>query len=608
MEEVDGINTSTFQQEEELRILIIGGGVAGLTTALAIKRIAAATGLNLRPIIFEADPAETAYTTNMAQHWILWKWAYDLLLELELGGRLSKIASAIHATRSIDADTRETLVAYPPDDEEVGGGAQDPEMGHRPTNNSGAPPMIGLRKMDLTRLLLQALGGIREDLIDGDKFVPSVPDTDSEGAQSDIAQTPTWFADEGYAELIPDLMLGYELDSFMVSANSGNVTARFMNGAVEYGFMIIGADGTHSKVRELLGTRRFSTPIQHAGAAVIHGITRLDNSYDDADHTGSLVSPVRTEDILRLCPDGNAVSLVGRGFAMGINNIGNGMLGWNLVVAQPTPHFHTTQFAAEKQAKAKAEAEAEDLRSGSPGPSSPFPKPRSSSSYFQVEHVTSDGVTEGSLPDPPPGGVSPARSVGSIDTLTDPVSNALGSLTLNGGLASASAPPSPSGSVSSVSSNRPRRSNRIETAFERQLRLQREDILAVKNAAEDAAAFGTSGATTEDPTTHMSGRNAKELAASLAARHASIPTTFLALIDRADPSLTHAMDILDLADEYMKSYTSPNFHPGRIIAIGDAAHPVPHPPRTLPPSLSSTPRRRTSRSTVRPRPPDPHTP
>lgn len=105
----------TNADSNELKVLIIGGGVAGLTAALAIKRVSAATGLNLRPIIYEADPAPTAYTTNMAQHWVLWKWAYELLLEMGLGKRLEKIARPIHATKSIEADTREILVSYPPE-------------------------------------------------------------------------------------------------------------------------------------------------------------------------------------------------------------------------------------------------------------------------------------------------------------------------------------------------------------------------------------------------------------------------------------------------------------------------------------------------------------
>ncbi|TPX59270.1 hypothetical protein PhCBS80983_g02601 [Powellomyces hirtus] len=549
---------NTPSAENEVRILIIGGGVAGLSAALSIKRVAAATGLNLRPIIFEADPTHSAFTTNMTQHWILWKWAYELLLEMGLGKRLSTIANPIQNTKTIDADTRETLVSYPPEEDPVAPNAtEDPELGAARAA-PGAPPMIGLRKADLVRMLLLALSGIRDDLLDSNEFVPFPPNPELTGIEADMAADNSWFASEGYAELVPDLVLGYELDSFMVSASTGKVTARFLNGAVEQGDMIIGADGTHSKVRDLIGNRRF--PIQHAGAAVLHGITRIEDISEGAPEVttadGTVIPPVLRDTILKLCPDSNAVSFVGRGVAFGVNNLGNGMLGWNLVVAQPEPHFHTSQFVNDQRAKAAVDA---DGAATPAGPSST--QGSTSTSYFQLEHVTSDGIVEGDISESPSRShsPSPAASLASIDTLVDPVSSALSASSLT----DSTAAPTPA-SPNTLSRSGTRR-NRMETAFERQLRIQRQEILAAKSASNTEPS---------NQTTHLSGSRARDLALHLAARHPSLPASALGLIALADPNQTHAMDILDMADQYPETYTSPKFHPGRVVLIGDAAHPV----------------------------------
>ncbi|KAI8590171.1 hypothetical protein BDZ88DRAFT_415782 [Geranomyces variabilis] len=560
----------------ELSILIIGGGVAGLAAALSIKRVAAATGLNLRPIIFEADPPARAFHSNMAQHWVLWKWAYELLLEMGLGKRLSKIAAPINHTISIDADTRETLVEYPPIEDVVEGTKiADPELGTATTGAAVLPPMVGLRKADLVRMLLLALSGIRDDLLDADQFAPT-PGTTGTGIEADLAADGDWFANENYADLVPDLLLGYELDSFMVSASTGKVTAKFLNGHVQVGDMIIGADGTHSKVRDLIGNRRF--PIQHAGAAVIHGVTRTEALAQGLPETttadGTPIPIVLADDMVRLCPPTNALALIGRGFAYGVNNIGNGMIGWNLVVAQTAPHLHTSQFVNDQRARAAAAAAtaaaaAETNAATSTEPGSSHSGHARRTSYFQLEHVASDGAVEAELGSdvPGPSGTShlssATGSAASTETVAEPETFAPATATATAAaeqqLASSSAP-------SSTTSSPTRRANRLETAFERQLRIQREEIIAAKTAAESDES--------PEQTTHLSGVQARDLALCLAARHPSIPATALGLIALADPDQTHAMDILDMADQYPETYTSPKFHPGRVILIGDAAHPV----------------------------------
>ncbi|KAI9100537.1 hypothetical protein DFS34DRAFT_578667, partial [Phlyctochytrium arcticum] len=545
--------------QEPQKILIIGGGVAGLTTALAIKRIAQTTNLPLRPIIFEAASPETAYRgQGMSAHWILWRWAIDTLLELGLGKRLGRIAAEVKKMRVVDAETNETLVNYPPIDEATGlPETVDPEMGSA-ANAATTPAMLGCRKVDLVRLLLFALSGQREDLYEGEslQFEPAnnndrLDGQHYEGMEADLVRSETWFQDEGYASLIPDFHLGYELDSFLISASSGKATVKFTNGVVEQGFMLIGADGTHSKVRELLGSNRF--PAQHAGAAIVHGITRLFSPPIDMPSEltdGSPIPQSRLEDIKSFCPPHESVGMVSRGVAFGVNHLGNDTLAWNLIIGQTEPHLHTSQFAAEEERRRAAHHHNHDLESN------------------QTSTGTSH-VRGGASPSPTP-------SIGSDGTAVEQLQTYFSQSSINDdGVASPSAPSSPGQNF------RPRR-GRIETAFERQLRVQREDLLAQKRA--DVQQSNTSGgvndlysngvAASSNSVTHLSGSDARALALNLASRHPALPTPVYSIIARSDPQFTNAEDVLDLAQEYPESYTSPNFHPGRVVLVGDAAHPV----------------------------------
>jgi hypothetical protein len=51
------------------------------------------------------------------------------------------------------------------------------------------------------------------------------------------------------------------------------------------------------------------------------------------------------------------------------------------------------------------------------------------------------------------------------------------------------------------------------------------------------------------------------------------PSSILSLIASTDVKFTHTEDNSDLYDEhYLKSFTCANFHPGRVVILGDAAH------------------------------------
>ncbi|KAJ3040714.1 hypothetical protein HK097_002480, partial [Rhizophlyctis rosea] len=339
------------------KILIIGGGIAGLTLALSLRRMAAATGLNIKPIIFEASTVETyGGGSENGPHWLMWRYALETLLELGLGKRLGKIAWPILNFKSTDAETGEVLVQWPPEDPAQQGTA-DPEMAAA-TSDSTLPPMVGLRKIDLQRLLLLAVAGVRDELIEGFDFAATgannsdLSDDAIKGFEGDLARGDGWFEREGYAELIGDdtLRLGYELESFLISATTGNITARFTNGHVETCFMLVGADGLDSKVRDLLGSGRY--PPQYASAVIAHGITRTHVTQEDVpteleDHRP--IPNYSTQDLYAFAPDGTASSVVGRGLSFGVTNIGNGMLGWNLIAAQAEPHTFVNEFTMQRR-------------------------------------------------------------------------------------------------------------------------------------------------------------------------------------------------------------------------------------------------------------------
>jgi hypothetical protein len=64
-----------------------------------------------------------------------------------------------------------------------------------------------------------------------------------------------------------------------------------------------------------------------------------------------------------------------------------------------------------------------------------------------------------------------------------------------------------------------------------------------------------------------------QLASSLLTKETGLPSTLGKLVNASDLESLIIKDNVDLAEEPPKSYITPNFHPGRIILIGDAAHP-----------------------------------
>ncbi|KAI8808430.1 hypothetical protein BJ742DRAFT_808608 [Cladochytrium replicatum] len=545
------------------RIVIIGGGISGLATALALKRVARNTGLNIQPIIFERQGPESYHEhaisdkSSPAQFYILWRWVIDLLREMGLGHRLARIARPVVTFKSVDSDTNEQLVTWPPVD--ALSTTTDPITDNLPMGDPLLPPMVGVRRVDLLRLLMIALTEEGDELIhrearaNAEKSSMSGKDNivdfsavdgannadgkeDVEGLEADMARGD-WFVREKFLEKIPYLCMGYELVSFIISASSGLVSARFANDHVEVCDMLIGADGINSKVRELIGSDRY--PPQHAGAFICHGITRmgLPLPFDAPTELpdGTVIQPLTPEDIRELVSDGASTSTIGRGLSIGIANLGNGNIGWNIVAAQTEEGQHLRDWVEQKRRNAVSKAVLRTSRLTSPT--------NMTATVSMMETVR--------LRDEPE-----SDSTGHDGDVADDTMAKLE------GRAKIPLPPRDGEALGTQ-----------PTAFELQLRAQ---------LAERASQiFDSPHIVSMEIPKHVEGMyyvrgsDARGIALKLITNGVlNVPATVHALIARTDAQSTIAMDVMDMADRWLDSYTSPQFHPGRIMMLGDAAHPV----------------------------------
>ncbi|KAJ1561964.1 hypothetical protein HK405_001386 [Cladochytrium tenue] len=357
------------------RILIIGAGVSGLALALALKRVGRSTGLDLHPIIFEANGP--SHFSEAGPHYVLWRWAVEILIEMGCGGRLSKIASPLMYYTSRESESEEVVTQWPPADR-----TKDP-IDAQIGLDTALPPMVGVRRCDLVRMLMLAISGVRDDLVVGDDYLPTsannsdlVPDP-IEDLDADLAQG-RWFENEGFYDIMPELVLGEKLDNFSFDSSTGEVMVEFASGRIERGFMLVGADGADSAVRRLLHQ---NTParnpllslspsppkhiLSYAGACVIYGITRLHvPPVDTPDilENGTPIPDLLRDDVHEFCPDGRSVSIVGKGMSFTVTHLGNGMLGWSLIVAQSEPNKHASDYAMQRTRRLLSESIAKNPR------------------------------------------------------------------------------------------------------------------------------------------------------------------------------------------------------------------------------------------------------
>ncbi|KAI8923362.1 hypothetical protein BC831DRAFT_429061 [Entophlyctis helioformis] len=666
------------------RIIIIGGGVAGLTLALALKRLSAAHGLNFQPVVYEAT---TTYT-DRGPHYLLWRWAVEALLELGLGRRLGSVAWPVVKFSSVDCASGEELVRWPPAygpgaassptlsapgtplsatapafppaaatasavrtprSAGTAGTAGMPDLDYpskAATAASGSPhnaqpastainadphaylpPLLGLRKPDLIRLLMTALAG-RDDLVNSPELaVKGANNNDFEfysqakrahsaatasnggldasgspihgglppppgsydgpgipfGLDGDLAHG-NWFENEGFSHMLPEIHMGYELDSYIISASTGTVRVRFTNGATDRGFMLVGADGVHSKVRGLLLNER--VPAQHAMSTIFTGISRVYMPPPDAPlefDTGKPIPQKSRDEIFRFCPDGSAKSYVDRGISFGVSNIGNGFLGWNLIVAQTEPGQVTNSYVlARRRREVGAAIAAMSIKSttgtsmiaiDSKLGSLPLHSPVTT----QAPQLRNPQSPAGGPPGQPPlqhavYGHKLITSSSADDWLV-PASarSSTVDVTGRGSTADISQPIVVASSFSGTGGQHG--SDADQTTVNVALSPASNAASPEAPGAADSAGRVTTLPAFEDPT-FLNGEESRHVALSYINRMTAFPPEAAVIIARTDANFTASFDNYDLGEVQPDSYTSPNYHPGRVVLIGDAAHAV----------------------------------
>lgn len=98
--------------------------------------------------------------------------------------------------------------------------------------------------------------------------------------------------------------------------------------------------------------------------------------------------------------------------------------------------------------------------------------------------------------------------------------------------------------------------------------------LQMNNTPANTSTKASSG---EGVTRDMTGEECRDLALQLLHPFVqTIPALLLETMSQTMPHLTSAHDNTDLHGENvpLQSYTSPNFHPGRVMLVGSAAHPL----------------------------------
>ncbi|KAI9330779.1 hypothetical protein DFJ73DRAFT_899758 [Zopfochytrium polystomum] len=548
----DGTGTASNGGSAGRRILIIGGGVAGLTLALALKRAARSTGLQLIPVIFDECPPE-AYS-EAGPHYVLWRWAVEVLLEMGIGGRLSKIASPLLYFTSRETETDEVIVQWPPADR-----TKDPidaEIGL----DSAIPPMVATRRCDLLRLLMLAISGAREDLVYGDDYLPTsannsdlVPDH-IDDLDADLAQG-RWFENEGFADLLPELNLGEKLESFSFDSSTGDVVAEFASGRVERGFMLVGADGANSTTRKLLyqdgGPSRIfpllSSParhnLSHAGACVIHGITRLHVppvDTPDSLENGTPIPDLLRDDVHEYCPDGRANAIVGKGMSFSVTHLGNGMLGWSLLAAQSEPNKHAGDFTMQKTRRLLSESIAKNPRQKDKWGSRDLParySPEPNDDGDEDDDLTMPPMAKNASPPPNP---ATLRGVAAVN-LSDPsLQEKLSGLR--------DSPTSPTGN--------PRNPKRVSMPLE---------PLPFNPVAAPSSVPNLFG-----PQEPLSGAEVRTLALRLS-QNFPLPHPCHAIMARTDPKLTAIVDLHDLADDPLDTLSLPIPVTSTVASVAAAA-------------------------------------
>ncbi|KAI9343532.1 hypothetical protein BDR26DRAFT_238537 [Obelidium mucronatum] len=379
-------------QPTSKRVVIIGGGIAGLSLALALKRLNAKaaklrSGVHYDTLVIEANSSPS----EDGMHIVLWRWALEALIgDLQVGGGLSRMAAPIVGCSALDPlDIQVPLNQFPPPASRLAASAIDSEL----------PPLVSIRRCDLIRLLMLALADpeMLSDVnvnVDGSKYLPQsannsglVEPLHQDELEADLAEGK-WFERQDFASLLGrnNFVTGERIKLYYVHPETGKVTVEFRSGRTEVCDMLVGADGTNSSVRKLMYlnvTKQRSLlppisptsstpsnaaggshprPAEYSGAAVFCGVTRLHVPPTDAPDTLEAskkpIEDLRRFDVQEFVPDGRSVTIHGtvKGGWFGCTNLGNGLLGWRLIVPQEEKGGIAAGFAAMKNRELMNEA------------------------------------------------------------------------------------------------------------------------------------------------------------------------------------------------------------------------------------------------------------
>lgn len=291
----------TNQSNKTVRnIVIVGGGISGLILACTLKRLKTCVetdpSVEIAPYVFE----KTFSIPNEKITWILWKWAVPALNDLGLGRFLQNYSNTISAVQSLDLLSNDLLVSYPPI-------SSDGSIEKWDQTSSNA--VVTINKFVLMEALLYVLK------------TGQAPPSDFNPLDSNYKPIDQ--------NSINELKLGHELETYLISASTGTVTAHFKNGVSVIADMLVGCDGASSIVREsLLGNLTADVRLRNDGL-IFSGTVDLNKCTDNNIDVNSL-----TTSLNEISPPNICRSFVGSSSSFGLIPINDKIFSWNLAVPQ----------------------------------------------------------------------------------------------------------------------------------------------------------------------------------------------------------------------------------------------------------------------------------
>ncbi|KAJ3126555.1 hypothetical protein HK100_010198 [Physocladia obscura] len=639
-----GTSTTIRTTTTTKRVVIVGGGIAGLALAVALKRLDAqrhVTGVGYSTLVVEGAPSTGSVLSEDGQHVVLWRWAVDALVaDLRVGSQLAGTAAPIVGMSALDpSDLHVPLRQFPPPASKLGASTQ---------LDSPLPPLVAIRRCDLVRLLMRALAqpaaGEENQGTDGGEYLPrpannsrltdAVPENPATG---DLAEG-RWFEAQDFARRLgPDVFVaGDRVKVFYVHPHTGKVTVELRSGRVETADVLVGADGPNSAVRRLmylnvaparqprvLGFGSISPttptsptpslaaynsnnprPVEYSGAAVFCGVTRLHVPPTDApdvlEVSRAPIDDLTRGDVQEFVPDGRCVTVFGaaKGAWFGCSNLGNGLLGWRLVVPQDEKGHIAANYAAAKNRQLMNDAIKANPKAGT-----------NIMSMVSADAIGGQGVQKklGTLTTDETNPEDKWNANTNANANTASLPRKPGKLRIDALTAEALIEDQESQSSASASSDS-RKSFASESTKSSRRGHRSVDITSLQTAFKDNglpnfAPRKYSASEAENNSPSRASSRATFVASSifgapnpltgqeirmLALRHAepeNFPHPIYAIIARTDPALTTLSDTVDLASKPLETFTLPNpnpagtppppsLHRGRVFLIGSAAHPI----------------------------------